>query len=70
MEYTFNGATKALGINYERERFHQWCVENKVFDLSLSWMLDSWLNFWNEFLSRQDARDLADTQADALGVLF
>ena len=73
MEYTFNGATKALGINYERERFHSFMqgVELNVTPKPLAARtLEDWQNWYDVFCKVCDAVDLADTQADALGTLW
>ena len=68
--YAFNGATKALGINEEREAFHGWCKAHRVFDFGREYTLRGWLGFFDSFLSQDDAQDLADTQTDSLSVPF
>ena len=76
MAYGFNGATKAIGINEDRERFHSFMqgVELNVTPKPLAARtLEDWQNWYNVFVKvcgDDDARDLADTQADALGTLW
>ena len=73
MEYTFNAVTKQLGITYDRERFHSFMqgVELNTTPKPLkSRTLEEWRFWYDVFVKVSDARDLADTQADALGVLF
>ena len=62
--YGFNGATRMLNINRDRERFHRWC--GKMVNLSNAYDEGTWRIYYRAFVQCEDARDLADTQADAL----
>jgi len=62
--YTFNGATKLLNINGDRERFHRWC--GRFVNLSLAYTAGDWEIFYRAFVQYEDAADLLNTQADAL----
>ena len=64
--YAFNQAVKWLRILEEREAFHKWCTEHRVFEFGREYTLHGWLGFFDSFLSQDDAQDLADTQADSL----
>ena len=64
VRYAFNGATRLLNINSDRERFHTWF--GKYFNLGLAYDEDTWRTRYATFCQAEDARDLADTQADAL----
>ena len=73
----FDGATRALAICRDRERFHRWCGRNV--DLSKVRPLPTWRVLYRAFVRYEinmdhiqkgatcaDARDLDDTQQDAL----
>ena len=72
--YGFNGATKLLNINGDRERFHRWC--GNMVNLSVAYDAGTWRLFYRAFLMGdstreceirdEGARDLLNTQADAL----
>ena len=75
--YDFNGGTKLLNINEDREPFHRWCGRNV--DLSKVRPLPTWRVLYRAFVRYEinmdhiqkgatcaDARDLNDTQKDAL----
>lgn len=51
----FNGATRALDIRWDRDRFYRWCGSNvnmsKVHDE------DMWQLYYDSFVSWEDARD-------------
>ncbi len=75
--YGFNGATQLLNINGEREGFHRWC--GRFVNLGLAYRKEAWQSYYEIFCSHQaeadriqaeDARDLHDTQQDALGTLW
>ena len=71
--YGFNGATKLLKINRDRERFHRWA--GQFVNLGLAYRKETWRAFYAIFRSHQreadriqaeNVRDLNDTQQDAL----
>ena len=72
--YDFNGATKLLNINSDRERFHRWC--GRMINLSFAYDEGTWRIYYRAFLMcddtrecqirDEDARDQANTYADAL----
>lgn len=71
MEIAFNKATRELNINYDREEFYNFM---RGLDTTLTRLqertLAEWQGWYDIFQVNDDARDLASTQADALGVLF
>lgn len=60
--YTFNGAIHAEGITWLRGEFHAWLGQVA----SARFPLEIWRWLYAEFTRVFDARDLADTQLDAL----
>lgn len=70
----FNGATKALNICRDRERFHRWA--GRFINLSVVYSEAIWQIFYNAFLicdsarehriRDEDDRDLHDTQQDSI----
>ena len=62
--YGFNGATKLLNINSDRERFHTWF--GTYFNLDIAYDEDTWRTCYETFCAAEDAADLLNTQADAL----
>ena len=70
---TFNQFCRNASVNWEREEFYNFV--RKQLGTPEGAMVGSmtgreWFKLWNQFLGQDDAQDLADTQADALGVLF
>lgn len=72
MEIAFNKATRELNINYDREEFYNFMrgLEGITPTRLQERTLAEWQGWYEIFLINDDARDLASTQADALGVLF
>jgi len=65
--YSFNGATRVLSIGRDRFRFHTWCQRNPKVDVDRGcYSEDAWWEFYHAFVRDEDARDQADTFADAL----
>jgi hypothetical protein len=62
--YGFNGATRLLNINGDRERFHRWC--GRFVNLGRAYTPGAWQFYYDAFVAYEDARDLDDTQQDAL----
>jgi len=62
--YGFNGATKLLNINGDRFEFWTWC--GRHIDRDATYTEDDWRFYRKAFVAMEDARDLLNTQADAL----
>jgi hypothetical protein len=70
---TFNQFCKWNGINADRAEFYRFAAAmtntadgHKLPELSEA----DWQNLYDLFTADQDARDLAETQADCLGTLY
>jgi hypothetical protein len=64
---TFNDFIKRAGIATDRDGFHNWAMSNidAYHEVRTAWIQDWWF-YYDAFCAQQDARDLAETQADAL----
>ena len=51
----FDGATRALAICRDRERFHRWC--GRFVNLSKAHSEDDWWFYYRIFVAQEDARD-------------
>jgi hypothetical protein len=60
----FNGATRALNINGDREEFHRWC--GRFVNLGKTHSKQMWTVFYKSFEAWAAWHDLHDTQQDAL----
>jgi len=66
----FNEFCRQCNVNYDREEFFYFMCGVDAGSPQPR-MLKAWQDWYHTFAQiNDDARDLADTQADALGVLF
>jgi hypothetical protein len=70
---TFNQFTHMRGIATDRERFHDWTVQNLAARAKSDGTYQrirlnraTWEFYYTAFCQLEDARDLAETQSDAL----
>lgn len=62
-EYIHYRAEIGRPVNGDREQFHAYLPR---FAQGHRWTLDCWWQWWDRFIQAQDARDLQETQQDAL----
>ena len=66
----FNEFCRQCNVNYDREEFFYFMCGVDA-DSPQPRMLKAWQDWYHVFVQvNDDARDLADTQANSLGVLF
>ena len=58
--YGFNGATKLLKINRDRERFHRWA--GRFVNLSLAYRKEAWRTWYAIFRNQQEEDDLIQAE--------
>ena len=73
----FNGATRALNINEDRQEFHGWC--KRFINMGRTHSEDKWREHYQTFEAwvsyqrstpNDDDKDQHDTQQDSLGTLW